>query len=311
MSKFQLSASTIRDAQERLNRLGHDCSADPAGVLADHTAVALQAFQRQRGLTISGTLDAESWALLVEAGWVLGSRLLFLTSPHLRGDDVAALQEALALLGFNPGRIDGIFGRLTERALAEFQRNCALEPSGVLTRASLDELERLSSRASGRRPVTETHDAAGLPGEGRERVIVVAGECALADEVAREVVTAIPVARSATTDVHASASYANEQRAALVLSCEVAAHVEGVELLYYESYRAHSVTGRALAHAVAQRFAASSQIPVRVSGMSLAILRETLMPALAVITSEGLVELAPQISTIVADCAVELFDKTR
>ena len=31
----------------------------------------------------------------------------------LRGDDVAELQVRLAQLGFNPGRIDGIFGPAT------------------------------------------------------------------------------------------------------------------------------------------------------------------------------------------------------
>jgi len=48
---------------------------------------------------------------------------------QLRGDDVAELQVRLAQFGFNPGRIDGIFGVLTEEALNEFQRNCALEVS--------------------------------------------------------------------------------------------------------------------------------------------------------------------------------------
>ena len=39
--------------------------------------------------------------------------------PMLRGDDVAELQVLLSQLGFNPGRIDGIFGPTTGDALAE------------------------------------------------------------------------------------------------------------------------------------------------------------------------------------------------
>ena len=311
MSTFQLTASTIRDAQERLDQLGHGCAGDPAGVIGDRTAVALQAFQRQRGLAITGTLDANTWDRLVEAGWQLGARLLFLTTPHQRGDDVAELQEALALLGFNPGRIDGIFGRLTERALAEFQRNCALEPSGVLTRVSLDELERLSSRASDRTPVTETHDAAGLPGEGRRRLVLVAGVGSLATELADRLSGHIDVSRSASHDVHASAAQANRDNAALAVSIDDLVDGEGFTLAYYESYRAHSVIGRALATSVAQHIAAISQSPVRVSGMSLPILRETLMPALAISASVSSLDAEPALGELLATCVLDLFDKSR
>ena len=43
-----------------------------------------------------------------------------------RGDDVADLQQRLSTLGFDTGRVDGIFGDRTSRALAEFQRNAGL-----------------------------------------------------------------------------------------------------------------------------------------------------------------------------------------
>jgi N-acetylmuramoyl-L-alanine amidase len=136
----------VTEAQRRLSQLGHDPFGDVTGVLGANTAVALQAFQRERGLAITGALDEVTWRRLLEAAWVLGDRLLYLDRPFQRGDDVAALQESLAKLGFNPGRIDGIFGPLTERALADFQRNCGDASSGVLNRASLQQLSRLSAR---------------------------------------------------------------------------------------------------------------------------------------------------------------------
>jgi N-acetylmuramoyl-L-alanine amidase len=311
MSQFQLTASIIRSAQERLLQSGHDTSGDPSGALGEHTAVALQAFQRQRGLAITGDLDLETWNRLVEAGWFLGTRLLYLTSPHLRGDDVAELQEAVALLGFNPGRIDGIFGPYTEHALSEFQSNCGISASGVLTRASLDELTRLSSRVAGRRPVTETHDAAGLPGDGRERLIVVAGDSAVASDVVRALCSTIEVAPSVTSDVHLSAQFANECRAALLISIKTRAGVPGMQLSYFESYDAHSVTGRVLATAIAARISSESEIAVHVSGMSLAILRETLMPAIDIWIDEAHSEHNGLIADIVTRSALELFDKTR
>ena len=39
------------------------------------------------------------------------------------GDDVAELQQRLSALGFDSGRVDGIFGDLTSAALGEFQRD--------------------------------------------------------------------------------------------------------------------------------------------------------------------------------------------
>src|ERR1035438_9999183 len=57
-----------------------------------------------RASSISGAVDATTWERLVEAGWRLGHRLLYLAHPTLRGDDVAELQVRLAQFGFNPGR---------------------------------------------------------------------------------------------------------------------------------------------------------------------------------------------------------------
>ena len=49
----------------------------------------------------------------------------------LRGDDVAELQQRLSALGFDTGRVDGIFGDLTSAALGEFQRNVGLPVDGI------------------------------------------------------------------------------------------------------------------------------------------------------------------------------------
>ncbi|MGA1038531.1 MAG: peptidoglycan-binding domain-containing protein, partial [Ilumatobacteraceae bacterium] len=66
---------------------------------------------------MTGCCDELTWTALVEAGWTLGDRLLMITAPNLRGEDVAELQRILARLGFNCGRVDGIFGPDTAGAL--------------------------------------------------------------------------------------------------------------------------------------------------------------------------------------------------
>ena len=54
-------------------------------------------------------------------------RILFLTSPPMRGDDVTTLQRAL---GFPPDRIDGIFGKQTDRAVRTFQKQAGTTVDG-------------------------------------------------------------------------------------------------------------------------------------------------------------------------------------
>src|SRR5438552_663664 len=48
-----------------------------------------------------------------------------------RGSEVRHMQKQLAVLGFRPGPIDGIFGPHTEAALKAFQRSRGLAPDGV------------------------------------------------------------------------------------------------------------------------------------------------------------------------------------
>jgi lipoprotein-anchoring transpeptidase ErfK/SrfK len=57
-------------------------------------------------------------------------RNLLLTSPPMKGHDVAELQQRLAELGFDPGTIDGIFGVKTKEALIKFQLDQKMPPDG-------------------------------------------------------------------------------------------------------------------------------------------------------------------------------------
>ena len=123
-------ARAVRDLQRRLAIVGH-VAADSLGVYGPATEAAVRAFQERRGLSVDGICGIETWSSLVEAGHRLGDRLLYLRSPMLRGDDVAALQALLGALGFDAGRVDGIFGPDTQHAVAEFQRNTGLTTDGI------------------------------------------------------------------------------------------------------------------------------------------------------------------------------------
>ena len=84
---------------------------------------AVRQFQQARGTTVDGIVGAQTWRLLDEARWRLGDRVLSYAVTHpMIGDDVAVLQRRLGEMGFDCGRVDGVFGRRTEQALKEFGR---------------------------------------------------------------------------------------------------------------------------------------------------------------------------------------------
>ena len=62
----------------------------------------------------------------------LPKRVLKITNPMMRGDDVKALQEALKSLGYKVGAIDGIYGNNTKSAVIAYQHNNNLEPDGMV-----------------------------------------------------------------------------------------------------------------------------------------------------------------------------------
>ena len=210
-----------------------------------------------------------------------GPRLLFLASPYQRGDDVAELQIRLAQLGFNPGRIDGIFGPMLEGALIDFQRNCALETCGALTRATLVDLLRLSAVVAGRHLVTEARDHAGF-NEGANGPVVLCGAGELLGFVARALAGVVDLRVLDVASPEAYAAAANALDATVVLSFQSVPALNGVHLHYWASYRSHSHQGDRVAGEIATALARTATLPrVEVTGMALPILRETRMTTLA------------------------------
>ena len=287
---------------ERLAALGHLSTTNDLENFGDGTVALVEAFQRSRGLAISGAVDATTWDRLIEAGWRLGHRLLYLTNPNLRGDDVAELQVRLAQFGFNPGRIDGIFGVLTEEALNDFQRNCALEVSGTLTRATLVELVRMTSTHTARNLVTEARDRAGF-NEAPAGPLVISGQSPLAPLIAKSCERVLKVEVLGDDSPEAVAAYANANGAAFVISIQTLKHIDGVHLHYWASYRSHSRRGEQLASRIASALTETADAPrVEVTGMALPILRETKMITVhiehGIDASETLEVLAEVISTV-------------
>jgi N-acetylmuramoyl-L-alanine amidase len=137
----------VRDLRARLAAAG---LVVPAGDVYDETLEArVREFQELRRLRVDGICGPETWGALIESGFGLGDRLLYLSSPMLRGDDVIELQRQLNALGFDAGREDGILGPDTETALRQFQRNAGTTADGVFGPATFEAIERVNSLAAG------------------------------------------------------------------------------------------------------------------------------------------------------------------
>ena len=122
--------AAVRDIQERLDALGYPTESDPASAFGIGTEAAVQEFQKARGLDVDGIVGPDTWRSLYEAGYRLGDRMLFLRRPMMRGEDVSEIQSRLSSLGFDVGKVDGIFGPKTEEAIIEFQHNRNLAEDG-------------------------------------------------------------------------------------------------------------------------------------------------------------------------------------
>ena len=299
----------MRELHDRLASLGFLASVDAIDVFGDATAAAVKAFQHSRGLPITGDVDTTTWSRLVEAGWQLGQRLLYLAHPYLRGDDVADVQVRLAQLGFNPGRIDGIFGGLLDEALREFQSNCALQTTGVLDRATLLELQRMSATVKDRSLVNDARDLAGF-NDAATGPVVICGESALTAPLARLLSTMFSVVELEGMDTEHVATYANANDAALVISLHSLEHISNIHLHYWASYRSHSRQGERLASAIAVAFSLQSTLPrVEVTGMALPILRETRMITLHIEHDTQSEQEFHEIATVIARIVAEVIHR--
>jgi N-acetylmuramoyl-L-alanine amidase len=143
------SGSAVSELRQWLADAGHAGLRDEPDQYGADTELAVRDFQTKRGLRVDGVCGPETWNALIESAYHLGDRLLFLSRPFLRGDDVATLQHRLNMLGFHAGREDGIFGPQSERALREFQLNFGLAVDGQCGRATLNGLDQVGSMSGG------------------------------------------------------------------------------------------------------------------------------------------------------------------
>ena len=242
------------------------------------------AFQDVRGLHADGIVGPQTWAALVEAGFRLGDRLLYLRTPYLRGDDVDDLQRRLQSLGFDTGRVDGIFGPDTAKALEDFQRNAGITTDAICGPDSVRELDRLGRMAApgSIAGVREEERLRRAPRTLRDQLVVVAepgGLGSLAAAVERALADrGAVVVRLQHADGSVLAAEANANAADLFV--DLLPDDGSWSVAFYRTETFESAGGRRLAELLStelSRTLETDAVPPR--GMRLPVLRETRMPA--------------------------------
>lgn len=260
----------------------------PSGPYDLELEAAVRRFQRDRGLLESGLVDLTTWRAIVEAGYRLGDRLLYLRRPPLRGDDVAWLQNALGSLGFDPGRVDGIFGARTRSALIEFQSNVGLPADGICGVATIEELRRVGAhRGAHVHSVIErlTRERGGR--KLADVAVVVSAEVVL-EGVAELVGSRI---RRHGTSVVVVASDDQSELARIINNTGpdvffyFGYSLGGEYVAYYSGYSYVSPVGRQLASELVEGLGPERRVALR--GMSLPVLRETRAPGAAIAMADA------------------------
>lgn len=282
---------------------------------------AVRRFQQEQGITVDGIVGGHTYRRLDEAHWRLGDRLLHHQARRmLRGDDVSELQQRMADMGFAPGRVDGIFGTLTEDAVRRFQRNVGLPSDGRCGPATLAALGRLTRTVTGGTPVAlREHEAilAGGPAISGKVIVIDAGhggpdpgyaspheaglyEARINADISARVegrLTALGALAFLThgpdldtaLDEEDRASFANAARADLVVSIHTescpCANASGVSTYYFGAGRsgAHSAVGEQLADLLQDEIVARTDLlDGRTHRKTWDLLRHTTMPTVRV-----------------------------
>lgn len=289
----------VLDIQRRLLELG--AVLDPSeldGRFGATTDRAVRAFQDARNLRIDGLVGPDTWGQLVEAGWRLGDRTLYLHSPMFRGDDVRSLQRKLNALGFDAGKEDGLYGSHTDRAAREFQRNVGDEVDGIIGPHVIASLLRVRPQESApsRALVREEEELRHARGSIEGQVIAIAGAdgggavAAIAETAAVDLRAVgaepalVPRGGGGSTPSD-QARAANDLDAAVCVSIRLAEGVPeagGPTCSYFGSLVTHSPAGMLLAQMILEELESVLDRRGRLQRLTTSVLRETRMPAVQV-----------------------------
>ncbi len=308
----------VAEVRDRLMRLGLLVTSGRSDVFDLDVDAAVRVFQQDRGITIDGIVGRTTFRRLEEARWNLGDRVVSYSPGRLTaGDDVAELQRRLNAMGFDSGRVDGMFGPDTDHALREFQRNVGIDVDGTCGPDVWRALDRLNRTVTGGAPQqlrSDHHHELARTGVADKVIVLDPGhggpdhgnvghrlaESIVADDLCRRIEgrlaaigTQVLVSRPMTheldheIDESSRAQFANENGADLVVSLhtdsEASGRARGVSTYYFGNAHDESVLGMRFAEIVQAEVLRRTDLDdCRSHAKTWDLLRMTQMPAVRI-----------------------------
>ena len=274
--------------------------------MKEKTPDEIRSFQQERGLHVTGELNEQTLRALEESRWKLGDRSLYLQkSPLMYGDDVAALQSRLTEMGFHSGRVDGMYGPMTESAVKEFQKSVGVVVDGKCGPATIIALLRLTKIVSGGAPAALRESAVQKnrgPALANKVIVIDPGsteyERDIVFDVARRIEgrllalgASVFLTRGASNNPNESEriTFTNNNKADLLISLHVDRHqnpdAHGVATFFYgnDQHGVHSIVGERFASLVQRELCARTDfLNCRTHAKTWEALRLTTAPAVRV-----------------------------
>lgn len=140
----------------------------PDGIYGSDTSIAVRAFQREYGLTETGSADRATWNRLISIYRKLVyanpvSYAVFPSAGYIlrKGDSglivyiIQAMLKDLSLVHDNliPVEVDGTYGENTERAVALFQQKNGIASNGIVDSGTWNMLAKVSEHTLSGFPV--------------------------------------------------------------------------------------------------------------------------------------------------------------
>ena len=211
----------------------------------------------------------------------MGSRLLYLHEPPLRGDDVAEVQQLLSTLGFKSGHVNGIHTSKTADAITDFQLNAGLTADGICGTLTLESLRRYGSNVKlGELASLQERNQFNSLGTQLNGKKIVLSETGGLDATIASLRRSLGELGANVLTIHhpdasAQATQANTYRADLFIALEV--RHDRPSICHFQGEHYLSPVGSLLAEKLVNEL--SQYFPnLENKGMALRILRETQMP---------------------------------
>jgi len=136
--KYGSRGTEVTKLQEQLKKLGY-FSGKATGYFGSATKTAVKKFQASKGVAVDGIVGNQTSKILFNSG--TSSR------SALSREQLKKVQTALKNQGLYKGKIDGIFGKLTNFAVKQFQQKNGLSATGTIDAATEAKITALAASA--------------------------------------------------------------------------------------------------------------------------------------------------------------------